>query len=917
MTGAEDALLLRADERPAPAIIVRTQRLARLLRLRIAELRELAQRPVAETPDILTIDQWIERAWERTSPRELLLPAAAELAAWEGIIAGDARGQVLDVGAVASEAASAWRLLHEWSEPDWQHEQLSPETEAFLGWRDEFRQRAAAQGWVTSAELAGRVTAALEAAATPKGQTLSLFDPAPAGNDSLAPGRMVFVGFERLEPYVVRLREALRRAGTVIEDHTPGDGAPSAPVLRVYATAQDEARATARDIAAFLAERPRARVGVLVTDLERYRSLLEVTFLEELDPSSLLPGQELRPRPFDLAGAPALHEHCVIAHALDLLELDRHANPRALVSRILLAPYPRPEAGGDEELEARALTEAALRRRNVRAIDLEELARRTRGGAPRFAGALLALKRQLERSRVPAAPGAIARRFIARLQALGWPGADLQGDERVAFSRWRDALGALAALEIVEPVMTEAHARRRLLELCMRTSVQSPSAGLQVQVMGLLDSAGLVFDRIHVLGLDSISFPSALRPNALLPARWQREQRLPLASAEAELEFAAAVWNRVLRSAPEVHASHAVGGGEDELRSASSFVAALSREEPALRAHSPWYAAQASSALEPRPPETAVPALVRSGGTSLLVGHARCPFQSLAHVRLAADSFDSEQSEPASNTRGDLVHAALAQVLPRIGTRRQLGVLTDRAIATLAAEAAEAAMATEKARAVPPLLHAPTRHWLQGIVAAWLVWERDHRFGDWTFEMAEQRLLATFPAADGGDDIRVTCVVDRIDVIEGGRLLIDYKTGTSVHRVGAWSGERPDDAQLPIYAVAVGAAFPDRPVAGLAFAHLDNREKLELLGRCDVAQSEKLGPPSSRSRDRTTWSGWNDALAQMSAALGGLAASFARGDFAVDPLREANTCRTCRRQRLCRVFEGTIDDESDDAADEA
>ncbi len=54
--------------------------------------------------------------------------------------------------------------------------------------------------------------------------------------------------------------------------------------------------------------------------------------------------------------------------------------------------------------------------------------------------------------------------------------------------------------------------------------------------------------------------------------------------------------------------------------------------------------------------------------------------------------------------------------------------------------------------------------------------------------------------------------IDRIDQLENGELLlIDYKTGSP--KLKSWLGKRPDEPQLPLYAVS-----HHTPVAAIAFA---------------------------------------------------------------------------------------------------
>ncbi len=129
--------------------------------------------------------------------------------------------------------------------------------------------------------------------------------------------------------------------------------------------------------------------------------------------------------------------------------------------------------------------------------------------------------------------------------------------------------------------------------------------------------------------------------------------------------------------------------------------------------------------------------------------------------------------------------------------------------------------------------------------------------------------------------------VDRIDRLpDGSRVLIDYKTGFA----GAdWRGERPDNPQLPIYALLhrdglVAAAYGRVNAAECAF----------------VVESERDGIfPRKRASDLEGLPNFAALLDIWSVRIEKLAREFADGEAAVDPT--VNACRSCRLQGLCRV----------------
>ena len=130
--------------------------------------------------------------------------------------------------------------------------------------------------------------------------------------------------------------------------------------------------------------------------------------------------------------------------------------------------------------------------------------------------------------------------------------------------------------------------------------------------------------------------------------------------------------------------------------------------------------------------------------------------------------------------------------------------------------------------------------------------------------------------------------IDRMDALErGGHVLIDYK-GSRFVSPKDWDGPRPDDPQLPLYAVAA----PEE-LAGVVFARVLPGE-MRFMG---YSQAEGLLPRVQIYRD------WKKLLAQWKHEAEALATSFAAGDARVDPKYELKTCRRCDLQTLCRVYE--------------
>jgi RecB family exonuclease len=130
--------------------------------------------------------------------------------------------------------------------------------------------------------------------------------------------------------------------------------------------------------------------------------------------------------------------------------------------------------------------------------------------------------------------------------------------------------------------------------------------------------------------------------------------------------------------------------------------------------------------------------------------------------------------------------------------------------------------------------------------------------------------------------------IDRMDrLADGGHVLIDYKTSRAPSPKH-WQPPRPDDPQLPLYAIAA-----KEPVAAVAFAKVRTGE-MRFMG---FSSDENVLPGVRKAK------AWQPLLASWKAEAQALGGAFAAGEAAVDPKRELTTCRYCALHTLCRVYE--------------
>ncbi|HEX4944607.1 MAG TPA: PD-(D/E)XK nuclease family protein, partial [Usitatibacteraceae bacterium] len=430
------------------------------------------------------------------------------------------------------------------------------------------------------------------------------------------------------------------------------------------------------------------------------------------------------------------------------------------------------------------------------------------------------------------------------------------------------------------------------------TLFQPESPDVPIQVLGILESAGLDFDHLWVMGLTDDAWPLAARPNPFLPIRVQRAAGIPEADAASSFALDQRITQGWLRAAPEVVVSHSRARGDAEV-APSPLIAGVAQADGELRGTEPlaaWRDAIHGAAALERLVDERGPALAGAagaGGTALFRDQAACPFRAFAAHRLGSASPEVPQPGLSAADRGTLLHAVLAAAWEALRDKGRLDSTRDDELDAILVPAADAAL--EKIRRRRP--HALDgrfaileRQRLVSLAREWLRFERVR--GDFTVASTEGEVPATF----GG--VTVNVKLDRLDrLASGGCAIIDYKTGSA--SVSGWLGPRPDEPQLPLYALASG-----EDVAAVAIARVKVGEnEFKGLARAENLLQGVTLVTKSRARLAANYADWAALREGWQRELDALGRAFAAGDARLDPKRGEKTCAGCDQALLCRVAE--------------
>ena len=611
---------------------------------------------------------------------------AQELALWQQAVADSPYANaLLDTAAAARIAHQAWRVQQGWRlDLAALGAALPEDSKAFSAWSARFREVCAAGRWLDGARLADAVSERVRS------------------DVQGMPREVVLYGFDELSPQEQDLLVACRAVGMRVAQRGPG-GTPGQAIVRVYLRSEDEFADVARRARDILVSDPAARVGVVVPDLARCRSEVVRLFDDVLEPSRVLPGTRAVPRPYNVSLGLPLSRYPLVRAALSILRLARGELPLVEVGSLLRGPF---LAGGEQEFTRRALLDAKLRSKGRLDVSVESLRAEAHGRHQDDPHACRLLSARLEAWRARAGeakgarqpPSAWSTTFLALLSGLGWPGErTLDSEDYQTFQKWRELVSGLSALDPVLGSLRYDDALDWLARWSAETLFQPETEEVPIQVLGVLESAGIEFDHLFVTGLHDEAWPDAARPNPLLPVALQRARRVPHAGAEWELGFAGRMTALWLGGARHIAFSHPAADGDRALRG-SPLLADIPVAEPELsRARTgertgletgsdATYAEtlRGSARLE-RLTDAAAPPLEPgyqvSGGAAVFCNQSACPFRAFAIHRLGATGLEEGRPGLDARERGILLHRTLSQLWGELESRARVLSMSEHGLA--------------------------------------------------------------------------------------------------------------------------------------------------------------------------------------------------------------------------------------------
>jgi len=633
-------------------------RLARWLLFHYSQQQSLAGHQVWKKPAIHSMDEWMRQVWLHSWPDQYILTELQSKHLWQKIIREDPATpdlNLLHVQGAASHAFKAYQLIRQYHLPEDPagFNNYTEETQTFRRWMTRYQKQLKEWRALDPAEL-------LDA----------IIDRMKHGRISL-PEQIVLYGFDEITPQLRDWLKFLKNKNIPIQ-FKPFEPAPVSSdklqelitqkkaSVQKYEDANEEVTQCARWIRSVYKEG--TTIGIVVPEMEAYREILERELKSELAPASVYPWED-KPPPFNISmGTPLSHEP-IVHLALLLLSQQSKRIPLLTFSTLITSPFLKLP---DAEKQFRRELDWSLRGGNITQVFLPKvLSQEQKERCPILVTLLDALMSWVDDTSFRL-PSEWAQGISKLLKKVQWPcdNETLSSLQYQTLKSWNECLDSLSSLDRVLQKINRHHAVSHLSHIAGETLFQPQTHEEPIQVVGLLESAGMEFNHLWIMGCNAETLPPFPNPNPFLPfLSLQKPFNLPHSTAERELIFTEQTLYRLAHACNKLVFSYPAWQGETELVPSPLLTPWIldkntiqSSTSHKVQDH-PGFAVPLERVEDylPIPVSPEEKELIQ-GGTRILKNQAECPFRAFAIHRLSSRTKDFPELDMDDSLKGSLIH---------------------------------------------------------------------------------------------------------------------------------------------------------------------------------------------------------------------------------------------------------------------
>lgn len=888
-------------------ILTPNQRLAQQLQQQADHVQRQAGEKSWSPLPVMAVSSWQQLVWENATAAGLkpcneywILNAAEELELWRKAMLACLNVDIIAPESAAQQLMQAWQILCHWqvdiqSSAQRSRFQLNDNCAFFLRVCERVQDDCRRIGAVCAAQIPGLL----------------------ADLESPLPGKVLLYGFEELLPAYQNLLEQWRTPYTNVQLKINSDTVDQPLDVIRASTFEAEILAAAQWAHSIVSNDETARVAVIVPQLESRRAQLEFGFESVFAPQATNPYSKRKVSSFNISAGVSLASTQLVQSALTLLKLMHSPISSSELPQLLYSPFyahsygtqraelyqleHRLRAYGDSELSLGAiLREAEYLFASRKAKDCSD-----DSCIDLLLGALS------DCGRVSRDQGSMVfddhlANFRQQLAAAGWPGkraADsIEYQQLSSFANAISTCNSLAQLRFGKRKHVTARQSLTLLEHVLKAEVFQPQTGdVKVQVLGLLEGAGLPFTHLRLCDFSLGQWPANPSPSAYIPYTLQREMRMPHCDARREADFSQRLFQRYQQQANTVSCSYALDDGtSDVLPSTLLRSLAISETEIDLRANleeSDCLHTLAESAAGIGDMDT-LPVTAQESiraTSSLLTDQAACPFKAFTRHRLHVRPLESAQLGLDGRERGIILHDAMEAFWREAAGIDTLTGTTESGLRERIDEAVGKAVASAKRRlagreALGYLGVEAVR--LSNVLFEWLQNEARRK----PFSVID--LECAFDTEIAGRSAKLR--IDRVDLLEDGSLLLlEYKSGTVSEKD---TMQQPVLApQLALYLLRYRSASGQQASGG-AVCRIDDQASTWMgAGSAKYVEMPLQRRLLKHEQDEESQDDlWLEQLQLWQREIESLEQSFINGNTQADPAKGPQTCRQCDYGTICR-----------------
>jgi probable DNA repair protein len=861
-------------------ILTPNQRLAAYLQQQYHAYQIQLGKTTWEKVQIWPLQTWVQLTWQTCvnagiDAQALLLNDAQELFLWESILQQSKQAsQLLRLAETAQLARSAWGLLQQW-QITLDHPGLaeSEDGRTLVVWLQTYASICKEKNILDRYLLIEQLIEKIQ------------------HSEIELPKKIIAFEFTEKPPQWQSLLDQCRLFGSEVIEWHHQENAHTCVYTQAN-TVDEEIILAARWAKQIIETEPKLRIACVFPNLEQIRDRVYQLFSTIFAPQHAYAcaGDA---QAFNISAGKSLAEYPVIHCALQLLQSYNADVSMETIGFLLQSPF---IADAEAEYFSRAQLDKNLRRLNIKKIEWQLLlGLKVFSPCQKFKKNIMQFLQYVKQhSQSQLSHYEWARMFNHALTLIGWPGErSLNSEEYQTVQQWQKILQALSSLDQVSAKTTLAKSLQTLQRLVHKKIFQVQTPVTNIQILGLLETAGMPFDYVWLSGMNDMRWPPQPNPHPLIAKRLQRNYDFPHATAARELKFCQSLLQQFQQTCKHIVFSYAreTEAGEVQLSpllQSFPYVAAQ-----ALIAEN--YASVATQifahrALETLEDETAPPLREDEkivGGINILKNQAECPFRAFAHWRLHAQMLETPTPGLRARDRGTLMHKILELFWQVIRDHNTLQSLSEQQLKDHLTLCIDKAMQKLVAPYHKNNYLTLEKQRLLKNVLGWIAVEKAREpFHVYCHEQSYQLTL---------NRLSLNIRIDRIDLLSDQRyLIIDYKA-SKYQDIKQLFGDRPDEPQLALYAIlhkdkVAAVSFAQITPGAYAFKGLSHAP-LNIPGiKC-------LAEVNHEIQD------WYQLLQHWQSVFLQLSAEFSAGYARVDPKEQEKTCQWCDLQSFCRIYE--------------